>query len=244
MHLSLRRFSKNRFKKVLNLFYLYNSLFKCQNLNVNIADQSLNSSSPTLFKQNDFIQWTGQTTINSSSSLLNQKGWTIFKVIVPNEQQLFINNNPTVNYADLVLQPQTLSNGLYKIVFTVTMIDTNCSSSAYTFIRIIPSGLVLSSLKLSQPMYGGTIEITRGQNQPIKFDPYLFTYDIDSVVVITSLTFKYSCQVIESNNPKGYPLQPGTNQTIHLDKFKSNPSLSRLNTCFNSTGLTFFIYLT
>jgi len=211
---------------------------------VNILDPSLNSSNPTVFKQSDFIQWTGQTTINSSFSLLNQKEWTIFKMVVQNEQQIFIKNNPTINYADLVLQPKTLSYGVYRIVFTVTMIETYCSGSVFTYIRIIPSGLVLSSLKLSQPMYGGTIEITRGQNQPIQFDPFLFTYDIDGVAVITSLTFKYACQLIESNIPKGYPLQPGTNKTIYLDDFKANPSLSRLNTCFNSTGLTFFNYLT
>jgi hypothetical protein len=113
------------------------------------------------------------------------------------------------------------------------------SGHAITYIRIIPSGLVLSTPRLSQPMYGGTIEITRGQNQQIKFNPYLFTYDIDSVAVITSLTFKYSCQLIESNIPQGYPLQPETNKTIYLDEFKSSAQLSKLNTCFNSTGITF-----
>jgi hypothetical protein len=211
---------------------------------VNIIDPSMNTSSPTLFKQNDFIQWTGQTTINSSSSLLNQKEWTIYQVInVEKEQQIFINNNPTINYADLVLQPQTLSYGLYRIVFTVTMIATDCSASSFTYIRIIPSGLVLSSLKLSQPMYGGTIEITRCQKQIIQFDPYLFTYDIDNVVVITSLTFKYACQLIESNIPQGYPLQPDTNETIYLDDFKYNAFISVLNPCFNSTGKLFFIHL-
>ena len=120
------------------------------------------------------------------------------------------------------------------------MANTVFSAFAFTYIRIIPSGLVLSSLRLSQPMYGGTIEITRGQNQQIQFNPYLFTYDIDNVAVKTSLKFKYSCQIIDSNIPSDYPLQPGTNQTIHLDEFKSNPSLSQLNTCFNSTGIKQF----
>jgi hypothetical protein len=203
---------------------------------VTIVSPSLISSSPTIFKQNILIQLTARTDINSSSSLSNQKEWTIYQVINPNEEQIFITNNPTINYADLVLQPQTLSYGLYRIVFTVKMIDTNCSSSAITFIQIIPSGLVLSTLKLSQPIFGGTIEITRGQNQQIQFDPFLFTYDIDNVAVITSLTFKYSCQLIESNIPQGYPLQTGSNETIYLDILKSNLSLSQLNTCFNSTG--------
>jgi hypothetical protein len=184
----------------------------------------------------DLITIVGVTKIRCSTNL-NQKEWTIFQVVNSNdEQQIFIKNNPTINYADLVLQPQTLSYGLYKIFFSVSMTQTIYSSFAFTYIRIIPSGLVLSTLKLSQPMYGGTIEITRGQNQKIQFNPYLFTFDIDNVAVITTLSFKYSCQLIESNIPQGYPLQPGTNQTIYLDEFKSNPSLSKLNTCFNSTG--------
>ena len=90
-------------------------------------------------------------------------------------EQAFVVNNPTINYAMLVLQPQTLSHGLYKIIYTVTMENVSFTSSAETFIRITPSGLVLSSQKSSQPMYGGTIEITRGQNQKIQFDPYIFT---------------------------------------------------------------------
>jgi hypothetical protein len=197
----------------------------------------MNSSWRKMFKSNDLIQLMGEIYINCSSSLLNQKEWTIFKGINPNEeQQIFLNNNPTINYADLVLQPQTLSYGVYKIVFTVKMANVVFTDHAITYIQIIPSGLVLSALKLSQPMYGGTIEITRGQNQQIQFDPYLFTYDVDNVAVITSLTFKYSCQLIESNIPKGYPLQPVTNQTIYLDEFKTNKSLSVLNPCFNSTG--------
>ena len=154
------------------------------------------------------------------------------------ETQLTIKNNPTINYAELVLQPKTLAYGLYKIIYTVTMLtNKNLTCSVYSYIKIIPSGLILSSLKLSQPVYGGTIEIIRGQNQTIQFDPYLFTYDIDGVASIASLIFKYSCQIIQSNLPQGYPQIPGTNQTINLDDFKLNSSLSVLNTCFNSIGI-------
>ena len=101
-------------------------------------------------------------------SLTNLKQWTIYQVnelTGQDDQQILIKNNPTLGYAELVLQPQTLSYGLYKFVFTVTMANSkDVYSSVYTFIKIIPSGLVLSSLELSQPMYGGTIQITRGLN--------------------------------------------------------------------------------
>jgi len=157
-----------------------------------------------------------------------------------NERQIFINNNPTINYAELVLQPQTLNYGLYRIVYTLKMSGLNMTtfhSQIDTFIQIIPSGLFISALRSSQPIYGGTVEISRGFDQQIQFNPFTNTYDIDSVAVITTLTFKYSCQLIDSNIQHGYPQIPGTNQLIYLDDFKMNSSLSSLNSCLNSTSI-------
>ena len=85
-------------------------------------------------------------------------------------------------------------------------------------------------------IYGGTIEISRGQQQPITFNPYLNSYDIDSILTITTLNFKYSCQIIDSNVPKGYPQLPGTNISIFLDEVKLNNSLQIYDDCFNLTG--------
>ena len=147
------------------------------------------------------------------------------------EKQIYLNTNPTLAYAVLVLQPQTLSYGLYRIVFTATQILHNSteklSNSINTFIEIIPSGLVISSLKLSKPMYGGTVEITRGSNQMIQFNPYLFTYDIDGVAVITNLKFEYSCQIVK--------------QSLNVTVVRVNS----LDTCFNGTnnGLGNFTFL-
>jgi hypothetical protein len=118
---------------------------------------------------------------------------------------------------------------------------TTLSSQIDTFVKIIPSGLVLSTLSLNQPMYGGKIEISRGQQQSIAFNPFLFSYDIDSIAVITSLTFKYACQVIDSNVEQGYPTLPGTNQTIHLSDIIQNTNLISFDKCFNNTlGLISF----
>ena len=204
--------------------------YKCQKPTANIIN-----AAPTVFKQNVLIQLISETNVNCSLSLANEKVWTLYG---QNEEQIVLKNNPTINYAELILQPQTLPYGLYRVVYTLTMTATNLIDSSETFIQIIPSGLVLSTLKSSQPIYGGTIQVTRGQNQSIPFNPYLFTYDIDNMAVITSLSFKYSCQIIDSNIAQGYPLN-GLNQTIYLDDFKSNASLSNLNTCFKTTGWAF-----
>ena len=142
--------------------------------------------------------------INCPNSLINTKEWSIYLIndltTGGNEQQIILKTNPTLSYSELVLQPQTLSYGVYRIVITMTSIGLNSTkytSQDDTFIEIKPSGLIISSLKLSKPIYGGTIEITRGTNQSIPFNPYLFTYDIDNVAVISTLTFNYSCQIVQ-----------------------------------------------
>lgn len=163
------------------------------------------------------------------------------------EEQIVLKNNPTLNYAQLVLQPQTLTYGFYRFVYKVTMTyktsnGTVFSNSAYTFSSIVASGLVLSSLKLSEPLFGGTVEITRGLTQSIEFDPFLFTYDIDSVAVITALQFKYACQIKDSNVAQGYPVLIGSsNKTIDLYQLKVNSSLAFIEKCFNSTSMCFFL---
>ena len=199
-------------------------------------------TNPVQYKKSDLIQIVSVTTINCGSTLTNEKSWSI-DMIDPltgiSTKSIVLLNNPTINYAELVLQPHTLDYGLYRFVYTLTMTGTNLTSfksQIDTFVLVFPSGLIISALKSSQPMFGGTIEITRGVDQKIQFDPFLNSYDIDSVAIITSLTFKYSCQIIDSNIPQGYPQIPGTSQLIYLDDFKANSSLSLLDSCFNTTS--------
>jgi hypothetical protein len=202
---------------------------------------------PQIQKRNDIFSLIGITSISCNSVLSNQKKWLIYEI---NEQTgLDINqkellNNPSINYAQLVIQSKTLSYGLYRFVYTVTM-TLNGNNSVYssqvsTYVKIEPSGLILSTLSLSQGIYGGTIEISRGQQQPITFNPYLNSYDIDSLLVITTLNFKYSCQLIDSNVESGFPQLPGTNTTIFMDEIKMNASLQNYEKCFNSKGELYF----
>ncbi len=67
------------------------------------------------------------------------------------------------------------------------------------------------------------------------FDPFLFTYDIDSKAVISSLSFKYSCQII--NNQVGTIGLVNNSNMIYLDAIKQQKSVNPMTkTCFNSTG--------
>jgi hypothetical protein len=196
---------------------------------------------PANKKISDLFSLIGIATINCNASLTNQKQWFIYSTDSAtgiDQQQITLSTNPTINYAELVLQPKTFTTGLYRFVYTLTMIipdGTTLTSEIDTFVSIIPSGLVLSTLSQSQPMYGGLIEISRGHAQSILFNPFLNTYDIDSIAVITSLSFKYSCQVIDSNVKQGYPVIPSTNQTVYLDQIIQNTNLITYNTCFGNT---------
>ena len=198
---------------------------------------------PLTKKKSDLFSLIGIATINCNSTLSNQKIWSIFQVdpaTGADLQQIILSTNPTINYAELVLQPNTFSNGLYRFVYTLTMTNTDStilSSQVDSYVKIDPSGLVISSLSLSQPIYGGTIEISRGQMQAIPFNPYLFSYDIDGLTVITTLIFKYACQIIDSNIENGYPILLSSNQLIYLDDIMLNPTgLKSFDKCFVSTS--------
>ncbi len=206
-----------------------------------IVSRSYPYNNSISYKKSDFIDIKSETTLKCKFSLINEKSWIIYmlnKLTGINEKQIFLDNNPTVNYAEMVIQPNSLAYGLYRFVYTVKMTGPNLNnfqSQIDTFIQVIPSGLVISALKSSQPMYGGTIEITRGYDQQIQFDPFLNSYDIDSIAIMTSLTFKYSCQIIDSNVKQGYPVIPSTNQTVYLDQIIQNSNLITYNTCFGNT---------
>jgi len=215
---------------------------------LDIEFKAANYLQPLLKNRNDLFSLVGSTALSCNLVLSNEKKWLIFQIneqngLDINQIQLF--NNPTIDYAQLVIQPQTLNFGLYRFVYTVTMnipsSSADSSSSVFsgqisTYVQIKPSGLILSTLSLSQGIYGGTIEISRGQQQSITFNPYLNSYDIDSLIAITTLNFKYSCQLIDANVESGYPQLPGSNATLFMDEIKMNASLQMYDKCFNSSG--------
>jgi hypothetical protein len=218
---------------ILSLFTHNISFFpiqkKCQNVTSfnDIEPRNVLYVAPDLIKRNELFTLLGKTLttcLNKTAS--TQKMWLIYtanELTGVEMQQIQLKTNPSLTTSQLVIQPQTLSYGLYKIVYALSM--SNRTSKAHTYVRIIPSGLVLSTLKTSKGMYGGTIEITRGWNQTIAFNPFLNTFDIDRVCVITSLSFKYTCRLLHSNG-----LSSSTNTSSDfLSQFNSNE-------CFNKTS--------
>lgn len=94
----------------------------CELPYVDIVNKSSIFYSPQNYMRTDMVILTGTTELNCSSGLANQKQWYLYKV---NDQtgalgaQISLSSNPTVNYAQLVIQPSTLSFGLYSAIYQV-----------------------------------------------------------------------------------------------------------------------------
>ena len=190
--------------KVSTSFNVVNRLVECGNPILGVNQRAGLFYVPRVYKRNSLISIVGTVSLRCNLSLANAKLWRIYKMNATTgqiEQQMSLKDNPTENYAELVLQPKTLEYGVYKVVFEVTMSSTRSmmfTDRIDTHVKIVPSGLVISSLRSSLASGGGTLEITRGSNQAIEFNPFLNSYDLDGQGTVFDLKFKYYCQVIEN----------------------------------------------
>ena len=220
------------------------SLTQCNEASLGIVNGAMLFYAPVLYQRNELITIVSVTNISCLVSLYNTKAWTVYKIDPTtglSTTTVALTGNPTVNYAELVIPPNLLDYGTYKLVYQLTMLDTNnavFSNQAYTFIKIVQSGLVISAVNLNQLNAGGTVELNRGTNQMIEFNPALNSYDIDGMVLMTSMTYSFYCQVIDAGVQMGYP-QAYANAKLDLYtyKLKSTVNINTNQTCFNSTGL-------
>lgn len=173
----------------------------CNIPTVDIVNKSSLFYQPAIYARSDLITLTTQTIINCSSNASNTIQWNIYKVDNKTGNQLglvAIANNPTLNYADLVIQPSTLSYGLYKFVYMVTMnYNSIYTNQVETYIKVVPSGLLISSL-VNAPS-GGTYQITRGTSQAIQLNPGTYSKDVDVLISMKSLNYSFYCRVIDNS---------------------------------------------
>jgi hypothetical protein len=235
------------------------------NYNVTIADTNINCNNPTIdidgkspffykptkYLRTELFTLVSSTTLNCELTLANKKEWLIYLVNSSDGSilsQVNLATNPTIAFAELVIQPNSLNFGLYKFVYRVTMLDgvynNLYSSEVATFIKIKPAGIIVSSLANS--VGGGTLETNLGLSQSLVLNPVSYSYDLDGIVRANSLNFKFYCQVIEKGIEKGYA-KLGYNTNIDLYTFKyDNKNLpvgmSSNFTCFDSSSNFFIFY--
>ena len=121
----------------------------------------------------------------------------------------------------------TLKILIGKITFTY---------QAESFFEIIPSGVTVFGLE------NGNTQAYVGKNQSFELNPPLYSFDLDFIASMSSLTFKFYCYITPTGTQTDQIFlgQVLSNQVDDLFKIKTN-LMAPVNFCFNSTG-NFFDY--
>ncbi|CAF0863211.1 unnamed protein product [Brachionus calyciflorus] len=191
---------------------------------------------PQVFKITDLISIVSNTQVNCSKSSDNLKEWLIYKVDKKTGavgSQIKLLNNPTINYAELVIQPKTLNYGLYKIVYRVTMLYNSIyTNQIETFIEIIPAGIIIS---VFEGQFGdGIYETSRGTNQEFTLNPVAYSIDLENRIKMDSLKFKYYCRLIEKEIAQDYA-RLGLNSWTDLLTIKTSTDVEITNLVLNNS---------
>ncbi len=205
----------------------------CRAPTVNIANRSALFYQPTIYTKSQLIVIETSTVLNCGDNMNNFIQWTIYSVDATTgdiKKQINLQNNPTLQYSELVIQPGVLTYGLYKFVFTVTMDISIYSNSIDHYVKIEPTGIVVFTMK------GGVAEITRGYAQDFVLNPIQYSFDLDNIVSGSSLNYKFFCQSVDNGIANGFPMSSFTDK-IDLMSFQQNLfpkfKMSINKTCFS-----------
>lgn len=122
----------------------------CKPPQITIVKRAANFFTPTQIKKTDMIVVDSTTVLSCSGNLNHVKRWTIYEidpVTVEVIRLVELIDNPTQDYGQLVIQPGTLEYGLYKFVFSATMDVDIYRSELEHFVKIVPTGIVIFSMK-------------------------------------------------------------------------------------------------
>lgn len=206
---------------------------------ISIQDQSVDYYSPAKISRSEFFTIVSDVSISCGLSVYNAKYWTVYRVNSITGSitgQVSLKGNLYANSTELPIQANTLSYGLYKFELTVAMYSpttdlTPFTQSSYTYIEIIPTGIVVLGLS------GGVNQIQIGSNQTFSLAPTLYSYDQDYLISMSSLSFKFYCKSVDAGVDAGYPKTSLYDET-DLSEFlsTSNYEMSYNSTCFNDTS--------
>ena len=151
--------------------------------------------------------------------LLNEEDKTV-------AEEIFLNNNPTLRELNLLILANSLNFGLYRISFNVNITTENSEFFSYeknNYIKVVPSGLFVSAFE------NGLDSLTIGLAQSLEINPSKHSYDMDKLVGINSIVYKFYCRSIFANESNSkFP-----NSLFDLSSIKLK-NLSINGTCFNS----------
>ncbi|CAF0880040.1 unnamed protein product, partial [Brachionus calyciflorus] len=152
---------------------------------------------PTKFSRTSLITIVGNTYFECGLKFTDSRYWII--ELYENEEpkeNITLENNRTMGKAELVLAPRSLNYGVYKLTYTVKInyrfrnISIDRFTSIETFIKIIPSDLIVKALNRDQ------IQIVLTGSSDLILDPGSFSIDPDNFISPKSLYFNFTCKKI------------------------------------------------
>ena len=150
---------------------------------------------PQQFKRSSIQKHTGQVNFNPAG--LNFSSVYVWKIFDQNNNEISLISNPTANTIELNIAEKFFNYGLYRIVFnySATIFATNevQYSEIDTYVEVIPSGIIVAGLQNS------VTDALIGKMQAYELNPRSYSYDLDGLIHINSLTFTFYCKLIERN---------------------------------------------
>lgn len=105
--------------------------------------------------------------------------------------------NPTMSTLAFTLPGNTLDYGVYKVEIalniSVDSITMKFSAQDATYLQISPSGIIVSV------MANSLSNITIGSSQALVLSPVLYSSDLDNLVTMSSLSFKFYCHQVNDS---------------------------------------------
>lgn len=120
--------------------------------------------------------------------------WTVYTLDQSTYQRISpvdLGINPTITSTQLTILAASLAYGLYEIRAAVDLKinsqDQTTSENQSIYIQIVRTGPTINALP------NGATSVTIGLNQAYTLAPAVYSYDLDKIVDISSLSFKFYC---------------------------------------------------
>ena len=173
-----------------------------------------------------------------NSSYTNIYAWTLQNL--DSGIMIDLSANPSLQSSTLVIQSNSLAYGLYKFtiqVDTVTSLYGTFTNTAQTYTQIIPTGLAVFGIAngISSQLIGST--------QPFVLNPVAYSFDMDNLVVLSSLQFDFYCQTINVNQSTLLASSQLAMPSLKAYTTNSSLVLAKNVTCFGTLGISIFLNL-
>ena len=194
-------------------------------------EQRYKAESPLQIVRSSLLTLKTLTVIDCDTTSFRQiRSWTLNKLNADYtiERTISLSNNPTSTSGELVFVGNTLEYGLFQIIYSVDVLynlNDKVSNTVDTFIQVFPTGFIVATLP------GGINRVRIGSSQKLTLNPIRYSYDLDELMLPTSMQFKFYCRVVQNGIYSN-------NFTIDLMTYKTNLTLpmSSVDDCFDSPG--------